>query len=130
MNKLEELKNKKLELESEILKEAKNTFKKESAFLFKDHPSLKSFSWTQYTPHFNDGDSCIFEANIEYPTINDVDLDDFSEDNDEELDEKLEEAVVKFLSQFDNDMLEDMFGDHCEVIVTKKEVSVESYSHD
>jgi hypothetical protein len=41
--------------------------------LFKEHPDLESFSWTQYTPHWNDGDEISFEANIEYVYINDSD---------------------------------------------------------
>lgn len=27
-----------------------------------DYPQLKSVSWTQYTPYFNDGDECIFSV--------------------------------------------------------------------
>lgn len=27
------------------------------------HPKLLGFRWTQYTPYFNDGDSCEFEVN-------------------------------------------------------------------
>ena len=41
--------------------------------LFKEHPDLESFSWTQYTPHWNDGDEITFEANTEYVYINDSD---------------------------------------------------------
>ena len=38
--------------------------------IFKKHPELKSFSWTQYTPYFNDGDECVFSANTDYISIN------------------------------------------------------------
>jgi hypothetical protein len=31
-----------------------------SAELFEEFPELESFSWTQYTPYFNDGDTCEF----------------------------------------------------------------------
>jgi hypothetical protein len=38
--------------------------------LFKQAPNLKSFGWTQYTPYFNDGDTCEFSVNIGYPWVN------------------------------------------------------------
>jgi hypothetical protein len=28
-----------------------------------DNPSIHGLRWTQYTPHFNDGDACIFSVN-------------------------------------------------------------------
>lgn len=28
--------------------------------LFDEHPDLKSFSWNEYAPHWNDGDECVF----------------------------------------------------------------------
>lgn len=38
--------------------------------LFKQAPKLKSFGWTQYTPYFNDGDTCEFGVHMDYPYIN------------------------------------------------------------
>ena len=136
-NKLEEFKQKRLALQKEILNEAKSVFKEESAFLFKDNPILKSFGWRQYTPYFCDGDECIFSAQVEDPLINGLDSygdsdDEVAEEDqlDEKTHEKLEKDVVKFLSQFDEDMLKDMFGDHCQVVVSEKEVAVEDYEHE
>lgn len=37
--------------------------------LFKKHKTFKNFSWTQYTPYFNDGDPCTFGVNKDYLTI-------------------------------------------------------------
>lgn len=34
--------------------------------LFAEYPNVKSASWTQYTPYFNDGDTCEFSAHIDY----------------------------------------------------------------
>jgi len=136
-NKLEEFKQKKLALQKEISNEAKSVFKEESAFLFKDNPLLKSFGWRQYTPYFMDGDTCVFSAQTDDPLINGLDPyndggDEVAEEDklDDKTREKLEKGVVKFLSQFDEDMLKDMFGDHCEVIVSEKEVVVEEYEHE
>jgi hypothetical protein len=49
--------------------------------LFKQAPNLKSFGWTQYTPYFNDGDTCEFSIHFDYPYINGVneDYDDVEE---------------------------------------------------
>lgn len=38
--------------------------------LFKPAPTLKSIGWTQYTPFFNDGDSCEFSVNLDTFWIN------------------------------------------------------------
>ena len=43
--------------------------------LFKQAPNLKSFGWTQYTPYFNDGDTCEFGVHIDYPYVNGVNED-------------------------------------------------------
>lgn len=34
--------------------------------IFAEFPGLRWFSWTQYTPYFNDGDPCVFGANTTY----------------------------------------------------------------
>jgi hypothetical protein len=38
--------------------------------LFAQAPKLKSVSWTQYTPYFNDGDTCEFSAHTDDLAIN------------------------------------------------------------
>jgi hypothetical protein len=50
--------------------------------LFKQAPKLKSFGWTQYTPYFNDGDTCEFSVHLDYPLINgsNEEYDDVDED--------------------------------------------------
>lgn len=49
-----------------------------SAFkkLFEENPRLTSFSWNQYTPYFNDGDTCYFSANTDYIYVNGEDASD------------------------------------------------------
>lgn len=61
--------------------------------LFKQAPKLKSFGWTQYTPYFNDGDTCEFGVNFDYPYINGV-----SEDYDEEGDISIKMHAYKTLA--------------------------------
>ncbi len=45
--------------------------------IFESIPEVSSFSWTQYSPYFNDGDECVFGVNEEprRVTINDITFD-------------------------------------------------------
>ncbi len=58
-------------LEKQANKESSKLISKGFKEVFKNHPELKSFSWTQYTPYFNDGDECVFSAHTDYISIND-----------------------------------------------------------
>ena len=138
------------EIESEInklLKEAKvkvvkEIFKKAVPELFVEYPNLKRISWTQYTPYFNDGDTCEFGSSHTSPAIYfttpspDVegDKDDFDgyeeEWSDYSYQIKTAEAVIAFLGNFDDDDMLDLFGDHQKVIITAKGIEVEDYNHD
>jgi hypothetical protein len=64
-----------------LLAELQTQFPSMFIELFKKAPNLKSFGWRQYTPYFNDGDSCVFRVHFDYPYINGA-----SEDYDEECD--------------------------------------------
>lgn len=127
--------------------------------LFDKHPALKSFTWNQYTPLWNDGDVCRFRCNTEDVTINGLDEDETSnltsktlyKDNPDfvrgvtdwnkryievpnpeynaEL-AKAKAAVEKFLRGFQSKYYEAAFGDHAEVTVTRKGVTVEEYDHE
>ena len=68
--KLEKIKEKIAKLEAERDREAENYTKKQFKKLFKDHKDLESFSWTQYTPYWNDGDTCEFSVYNEEIEIN------------------------------------------------------------
>lgn len=67
---LQEL-NDSLTSKMEEIKELKETYQKElqekfePLFLeiFNSYPKITGFSWTQYTPYFNDGDTCEFYTN-------------------------------------------------------------------
>lgn len=107
--------------------------------LFSTHPILDYFSWTQYTPYFNDGDPCEFSAHTDYPAIGLVGAEE-TEDEDEEdyfsADETSPEAVAwravtGFLSKFDDDDFQLMFGDHAKIVVSRSGgVDIQEYSHD
>ena len=69
--KLERIKNQIAKLEAERDREAENYSKKQFKQLFKDHKDLECFSWVQYTPYWNDGDTCTFSVYNEEIDIND-----------------------------------------------------------
>jgi hypothetical protein len=125
--------------------------------LFEENPKLKSFGWTQYTPYFNDGDTCYFSANTDYLYINGEQEDEASwsqekkviswgtynrdkrayegrieQDNPDYIPELAEASakVKKFLSVFDKDFYQLQFGDHVQVTVTENGIETEGYEHD
>ncbi len=51
------------EAKNKFIEQAREEIGKEFKRIFTENPRLKCISWTQYTPWFNDGDSCIFRKN-------------------------------------------------------------------
>ena len=112
-------------LKDKMLVESKQVFKDASAAIFEKYPQIESFSWTQYTPYFADGDECIFGVNSD-PSIN---------GKDEYENEKFGfpdayKEIRQLINSIDEEMLKLMFGDHCEVVVTKEDVEIRDYDHD
>lgn len=157
MNTKKELRSKIAALKKEYQQVAQADFKAEFKQLFDEHEELKSVSWTQYTPYFNDGDECSFGAQTDYPCINGNDMN--SGDSDE-LDgpdlvtmaeqeigytwnntnkpnpaydpkaAKIIAKIKKVLGDYSDDDYEEMFGDHVKVIVTRKGIKTEDYEHE
>lgn len=65
----------------------KGTEKLKAVFklFWEKNPEVKTISWTQYAPYFNDGDACIFGVNEIYFSNSEdpdqVDQDDFDEES-------------------------------------------------
>lgn len=101
--------------------------------VFEKFPELTSFSWSQYTPYFNDGDVCTFQCNVDYPTLTFTDETEVNTnmgEGDAESRSKEIEAVRSFLGQFDNVDYETMFEDHVTVTITREgKITVEDYEH-
>lgn len=57
--------------EKKTASSGKKLFEQATSHLFKKFPDLEKFSWTQYTPYWNDGDECVFGCNIDYVCVND-----------------------------------------------------------
>ena len=145
------------ELQKELQKKSADIFLSSFKRLFEENPKLKSFGWTQYTPYFNDGDTCTFSVNTDWIYINGIPVDDSDWVNETTItnygtwnrdkkvyegrtevpnlnyDEELSKAsneISEFLSNFDNEFFISQFGDHAEITVTAEGVSVDEYEHD
>lgn len=127
MTKLDELKKKHAELKGQIREESKAFFKESSVKIFEKYPQIKSFAWRQYTPHFNDGDECVFSVHGD-AEINGMDVYEREEESD--VPEKAYVECENLINSIDSDTMKEMFGDHCKVVVTPKEIEVEEYQHD
>jgi hypothetical protein len=112
-------------IEKEILDPSIKVFKDLTKNIFEDNPNLESFGWSQYTPYFNnDGENCTFSANTDCIYINGKS----AENNPDSL--KITNEVKEFLSKFNEYFFISQFGDHAEITVTAKGVSVEECEHD
>jgi hypothetical protein len=144
-------------LKKEMLEASNKIFTDLTKTIFEDHPKVKSFGWNQFTPYFNDGETCEFSANVDYIQINDEPVDESDWINETKItnwgtfnrekrqyegrtevpnfnyDPELVKAcdeIREFLRNFDNDFFMSQFGDHAEVTITAEGVSVDEYEHD
>jgi hypothetical protein len=130
------------------------SFKEMLTGIFSRHPTLMSLRWSQYTPHFNDGDPCTFNVNdIEAEFIAGTLLAkkfDKSKDwptEDESAQEgefyvswnfsKQHADLSKEIGEIGNvfstveDLMLTVFGDGVQVTVTRDgEIEIEDYDHD
>lgn len=117
--------------------------------VFSAHPEIASIWWTQYTPYFNDGDSCTFGVN-EFSVDLVSDEKEKSEDDEDEDDYDNEgrhdvyslvkskdktqrdigKAVAKLEKELPEDILEHVFGDHTKIVATPKGFVIKEYEHD
>jgi len=140
-------------------KENSKTFKKMlSQYVgefFAKNPKVSAFYWTQYTPHFNDGDPCIFSAyvydedcfslKIGKRWLDTYELNGYVDEKAEEMSndeyvfltpeecDSIEKGIQQIsidLSEISSDTFRDAFGDGVKVIVTPNQIDVEYYSHD
>ncbi len=126
-------------------------------FFTKNSDVVHSFAWNQYTPYFNDGDTCVFSANTDYIKVNGEYCDELDNiqkikvtnwgtwnrvtktyDNRVQMEnpnynERLDNLVTEikdFLQLFDDDFYLQKYGDHTEITVTKNGIDVDEFDHD
>jgi hypothetical protein len=137
-------------LSQKIRAMAGEVFASEAKTLFDNYPVLASFSWTQYTPYFNDGETCEFGAHTDYVTVTDIDgneQEDVSAWSVRYYGEKgtdwqgkpytpseLDLAAASacdFLAEFEPEDYLMMFGDHTKVTVHRDgQVDTDDYNHE
>lgn len=128
---LEDYKQMKETMKSKLSDSLKAYFKT----YFEENPEIKTIYWNQYTPYFNDGDSCEFRVNDAYET-NCEDISQLSHWGDYEGED--ENITVDYCSKIgivicSNEMEEvmyDMFGDHVTVYCTREGFEVHELNHD
>lgn len=140
-----EINKKKAELTEQLRKDFPEILKP----LFDKSDKINSIGWTQYTPYFNDGDSCEFCTHFDDLYINgeyqdDIDALDwrigyylkgderYKFDDSWDLDMyKVVEEFKDVLNSIDDEFYLDLFGDHVKVTINRYgTVETEEYKHD
>jgi hypothetical protein len=136
-------------LKAEMVEEGKKVFKDSFKDFFESNPKIVAFSWTQYTPYFNDGEPCYFGVGDIWP-LTEKGLEDFKESGrgyaeeysvgtygEDKYKEGLDEEELKTVDDFastimslPNEIFEDLFGDGVSVLATREGFEVEDYEHD
>jgi hypothetical protein len=134
------LEEKQKKLREEFKTEGEAAVKAALREFFEAYPEVEGVRWHQYTPYFNDGDPCVFSVNEpDIRLVGDEEWADAWSFN--YAVEKGERAAVnpqllesfkalsKMLQELDA-VLEQAFGDHAEVAVTREGLTIEEYEHD
>ena len=130
----------------EFTEKAKDAMRKAFSAFFATNPTITTIAWTQYTPYFNDGDTCVFGVNemtfrLESDALLEEDDDEeghcsfFWDDKGKRVDpiQKERAAFTEFstsVSRLPDEIFLDAFGDHVKVIATKDGFDVQEYDHD
>ncbi len=144
-------------LQKKFQETAQALFKETTKEFFDKNPGVTAVIWTQYTPYFNDGDTC--EFSVGEPNFTNVkDLDDLTRwgeyegENENEWSEspwgfkyhaekhgtKYDGIDLDLIEKFSHtiqssemeDVMKAMFGDHVRVVATREGFEVEEYDHD
>lgn len=109
-----------------LKKEAQKEIQELFSAVFEENERLVSFSFTCYTPYFNDGEECRYQVHF-YGEMEDL---EFKEHASDEEKEKALDDLLKIFNAIPDEYFEDIYGDHCEVKVTKERTEVSDYDHD
>lgn len=100
--------------------------------IFDKYPELKSFSWRQYTPYFNDGDTCTFGV-CECHEINDDEI-PWRKESKEPWKNDAASDIDSLILNVGDEIMENIYGDHVRVTISKKmsgfKTDTETYDHD
>ena len=136
MDAIETYRAQKKELDAKLKEFGQELFKPFFLRLFEAHPDAQVVRWYQYTPHFNDGDACVFSAGeVETSKTALADMSEEDKDSYPEESEAWERSnAAKEVGAFFNDIedvLAQAFGDGVRIFVERSgDITVEDYAHD
>ncbi len=136
--KIAELMQKKSELEKALAEHGETALKEEFKGFFEVHPEAVGIRWMQYTPYFNDGETCEFGVHEFYVKMSDSepeagDYGDGFEDGWRQDNRPALVAAIKAASELQrvgDEVYRIAFGDHVRVTATREGFEVEGYDHD
>jgi len=119
-----------------VAKSAREPIAKMFQEILERHTDVNCVTWTQYAPHFNDGDACIFHVHgfcilpaNEEPRSNQPDY-DFEGQPDGVSEEAYEELSSAFSNIDNEDLLKAVFGADAKIIITRDDCEVDYCDHD
>lgn len=128
---IQDIMAKKAEFQKELTEFGKAALSEEFKKVFDAHPEIKAIRWTQYTPYFNDGETCEFSRHDLEVRLTDTAEDEFESSWSAKTPElKKAFSAVRPLKGIDEEIYEAVFGDHCQVTATREGFEVEEYEHD
>jgi hypothetical protein len=148
--KFDELLEKQRALQQEFQTTAQQLFKETTKEFFELNPMVNAIVWTQYTPYFNDGDTCEFSVGCATFTNSDgsdirwgeyngdeegvwcYGADCYNEETPPEgFDSDLCDSFDSMIQSAEmQDVMKAMFGDHVQVIATREGFDVNDHDHD
>ena len=141
------------ELQAKFQKTAQALFKETTKEFFDKNPNVTAIVWTQYTPFFNDGDTCEFSVNeptfTNAPDPENVRWGEYEGDEEvaadgskiftwegwgqcpDNLNKDMCNAFSRMIQSSEmEDVMKAMFDDHVKVVATREGFDVEDYDHD
>jgi hypothetical protein len=152
MSSFDKLKDEQRELQKKFQEASQSLLKEGIKSFFEMNPGVAAIKWAQYTPYFNDGDECVFNVyDVNFTNATGDDLDDVSTwgeyegENEsvwceshvhnlkdkEGVDAGSCEAFAGLIGSYDmRDVMQEMFGDHISVTITRDGIDVDDYEHE
>jgi hypothetical protein len=143
---IERIKKLKTDYQALVSSEGKKALNELLMDFFATNTDVEALQWTQYTPYFNDGDSCNFSVHepevkfFEGKSPKEIAADEDNSDYGRQgfvsrysiPEGTLRESVRELSNTLSSieDVLEEALGDHLEVTATRNGVEVSEYSHD
>ena len=132
----------------ELKQKGQEKLKEVFRLFWEANPNVNVVCWPQYTPYFNDGDTCVFSiGEITISNLNDksqfnllnwggyegkdetiwTDLTDGVQNYDDKMTKELRHFLYSAAME---EILQGLFGDHCTVYATRDGFETEYYEHE